>query len=283
MMTKLNIPFFYIILPTFNRPELVKRAVQSVINQTYNNYQLIIFNDGSTKNYTTLEELIKNHHNIKYIKSPYNIGINKSRNSILDDLTKSDHSENSFFFTLSDDDYLLDESLSIISKEIQKYSSIWYCFNCISNSQHLFSNSNFNEYSQISYSNFKENYKGDKHFVFKLNKFKSIRYPAKHFKNGYEHIFYHQIPAKIYTTPKTVKIIEYYEDGLSLSNLYENTPPFRILLMQVKSAPLQAIFYKQLLQYFLSPKNILKEIISKEKYYLIKKRLGLKGDKSIEK
>lgn len=275
---KENLPFFYIILPTFNRPELVKRAVKSVISQKYENYQLIIFNDGSTESYIELENLIKSHSNIKYIKS-HNIGINKSRNSILDTLTTSDASENSYFFTLSDDDYLTNDSLATISAEIQKYSSIWYCFNCTSNSQHLFSNIDFETYSQVSYSNFTKDYKGDKHFVFKLKKFKNIRYPAKHFKNGYEHIFYYQIPAKIYTIPKTVKIIEYYEDGLSRSDLYKNSLSFSTTLLQIKSAPLQFVFYKQLLKYIFKPKNIIKEAISKERYYRIKKALGLQGEK----
>ena len=44
-------PFFYIMLPTFNRPELILRSVQSVINQPYNEYKLVIFNDGSTSDY----------------------------------------------------------------------------------------------------------------------------------------------------------------------------------------------------------------------------------------
>ena len=39
-------PFFYIMLPTFNRPYKVLKAVNSVIKQDYKNYKLVIFNDG---------------------------------------------------------------------------------------------------------------------------------------------------------------------------------------------------------------------------------------------
>jgi glycosyltransferase involved in cell wall biosynthesis len=36
-----------IILPTYNRSELIKRCVNSVLNQTYSNWELIISDDGS--------------------------------------------------------------------------------------------------------------------------------------------------------------------------------------------------------------------------------------------
>lgn len=36
-----------IILPTYNRSELITRCVNSVLNQTYGNWELIISDDGS--------------------------------------------------------------------------------------------------------------------------------------------------------------------------------------------------------------------------------------------
>ncbi|MDD3472003.1 MAG: glycosyltransferase [Syntrophaceae bacterium] len=39
-----------IILPTYNRAQLLPRAVDSVLSQTYENWELIIWNDGSTDN-----------------------------------------------------------------------------------------------------------------------------------------------------------------------------------------------------------------------------------------
>ena len=95
----INPPFFYIILPTFNRPKLVQRAVNSVLSQNYNNYQLIIFNDGSTEDYSALENIIQNIKNVKYIKS-HNVGVNKSRNMILDLICQKKNIENSYIFTL---------------------------------------------------------------------------------------------------------------------------------------------------------------------------------------
>ena len=36
-----------IILPTFNRSYCIKRAIDSIINQTYNNFELIVVDNNS--------------------------------------------------------------------------------------------------------------------------------------------------------------------------------------------------------------------------------------------
>ena len=43
-------PFFSIILPTFNREKFISKAIESIINQEYKNWELIIIDDGSTDN-----------------------------------------------------------------------------------------------------------------------------------------------------------------------------------------------------------------------------------------
>ena len=68
-----------IIIPTYNRAELINRAVKSVINQTYKDIEIIIVDDGSTDNtHEVLKEYISEKR-IIYIKK-VNGGCASARN-----------------------------------------------------------------------------------------------------------------------------------------------------------------------------------------------------------
>ena len=43
-------PFFSVIIPTYNRVHILSRSINSVIRQTYKNFELIIVDNGSTDN-----------------------------------------------------------------------------------------------------------------------------------------------------------------------------------------------------------------------------------------
>ncbi len=58
-----------IILPTYNCAKYVGAAVESVLNQTYRNFELIIVDDGSTDDTDeALAQYISNNNKIRYIK-----------------------------------------------------------------------------------------------------------------------------------------------------------------------------------------------------------------------
>lgn len=75
----MNHPFFSVIIPTYNRAHLILRAVNSVLDQTFKNYELIIADDCSTDN---TEHIIRelNNPNIKFFKNNINIGNAGARN-----------------------------------------------------------------------------------------------------------------------------------------------------------------------------------------------------------
>lgn len=63
------IPIVSVILPTFNREYLLPRAIESVIKQTFLQWELLIIDDGSTdKTFELINSYIKNFENIRYIK-----------------------------------------------------------------------------------------------------------------------------------------------------------------------------------------------------------------------
>ena len=58
---------FSIIMPTYNRSELISKAIESVINQSYEKWELIIIDDGSTDNtYDIVNKFISSENRIKY-------------------------------------------------------------------------------------------------------------------------------------------------------------------------------------------------------------------------
>lgn len=68
-----------VVVPTYNREKLIKKTVQSLLKQTYDNLEIIIIDDGSTDN---TEEVINEFADkrIKYIKLKKNKGACHARN-----------------------------------------------------------------------------------------------------------------------------------------------------------------------------------------------------------
>lgn len=66
-----------IIVPTFNRPILLKRALQSIFEQSYNNWNLYIVNDGGYENdIKTIVNYLKKKYNSKNDITIHNNSIN---------------------------------------------------------------------------------------------------------------------------------------------------------------------------------------------------------------
>ena len=68
-----------VIMPTYNRSKTIKRAIDSVLNQTYSDIELIIVDDCSSDNTDEIVSLIKDNR-IKYYKLESNRGACFARN-----------------------------------------------------------------------------------------------------------------------------------------------------------------------------------------------------------
>lgn len=68
-----------IIIPTYNRADVIVNSIQSILDQTYEQYELIIVDDGSTDDTELVIEQI-NDNRIRYIKMPENKGVAAARN-----------------------------------------------------------------------------------------------------------------------------------------------------------------------------------------------------------
>jgi len=91
-----------VIIPTYNRGEVLDRAIKSVLSQTYKNFEIIVVDDGSTD--STSRVLKKFGNKIRYFSKLHG-GVSSSRNFGLE------KSEGSWVAFLDSDDYWLPEKL----------------------------------------------------------------------------------------------------------------------------------------------------------------------------
>ena len=72
-----------IIMPSYNTGKYIAAAINSVIEQTYQNWELLIVDDGSSDNTDEIVELYLEDQRIKYFKNKKNRGAAVSRNRAL--------------------------------------------------------------------------------------------------------------------------------------------------------------------------------------------------------
>jgi FkbM family methyltransferase len=101
-----------IIIPAYNSDKYIEQTVASVLKQTYQNFEVIIVNDGSTDNtQTILEEILKSDNRIKLINKE-NSGVSDSRNIGIDASTGD------FIAFLDADDVWLEKNLELKIKAL---------------------------------------------------------------------------------------------------------------------------------------------------------------------
>lgn len=70
---------FSVIIPLYNKEKYIQKAIKSVLNQTYKNFELIIINDGSTDNSLMIGQQLSDYR-LRIINQP-NLGVSAARNN----------------------------------------------------------------------------------------------------------------------------------------------------------------------------------------------------------
>ena len=77
----MNKPSISVILPTFNRANTVTNSIDSILNQTFNNLELIIINDAATDNTKEgIKAYQKKDSRLVLVQNRKNLGCSLSRN-----------------------------------------------------------------------------------------------------------------------------------------------------------------------------------------------------------
>lgn len=104
-------PLVSVVIPTYKRPEMVERAVKSVLNQNYENIETIVVNDDPETDLSHIENMneqlqVLNHEKNKGACEARNTGINKSKGK--------------YIGLLDDDDEYLEEKIEKQVRQLQE-------------------------------------------------------------------------------------------------------------------------------------------------------------------
>lgn len=113
-------PLFSVIIPTFNRASELYRCLSSLTQQTYNNFEVIVCDDGSEDNTKEVVFEFINELDIKYIKDDNFGGPARPRNRGIK-LAKG-----LFISFLDSDDWWYKNKLEICSKYLSQYDFIFH-------------------------------------------------------------------------------------------------------------------------------------------------------------
>lgn len=113
---RLKQPFFSIVMPSYNVEKYISRAVTSIENQTFADYELIIVNDGSTDHTLSVaEELKKTDSRIKIVDLRQNGGLAHARN------VGTDCARGRYIWYMDADDYVESYLLERVYNSLQRY------------------------------------------------------------------------------------------------------------------------------------------------------------------
>ena len=108
---------FSIIIPVYNAEKYIEKCLDSVLNQTYQDFEIIIVNDGSKDNSQIIIDKykLKTDKIISFIQE--NHGINYTRNFAME------KASGEYLVSVDSDDYIGNDYLETINKAIEKNNS----------------------------------------------------------------------------------------------------------------------------------------------------------------
>lgn len=109
-------PLITTIIPTYKRPQLLKKAIKSVLNQTYKNLQVCVYDNASgDETKEIVDELASIDSRVKYFCHKENVGSIKNFEFGYNAVNTP------YFSFLSDDDFLFPQFYEIGMKMLAKY------------------------------------------------------------------------------------------------------------------------------------------------------------------
>ena len=106
-------PLVSVIVPTYNRPYRLREALQSILTQSLQDFEIIVVNDGET-DITSVIETLPHNGRITTVKHDRNRGLAASRNTGLR------LAQGTYIAYLDDDDRYYPDHLAVLVNALQK-------------------------------------------------------------------------------------------------------------------------------------------------------------------
>lgn len=111
-------PFFSIIVPIYNVEQYLRQCLDSILSQSFQDFELILINDGSPDNSLSIcEEYAVNYKNVIIIDQE-NKGLSGARNAGLE------IAKGKYVWFVDSDDYITDNALEILFQNLQNYPDL---------------------------------------------------------------------------------------------------------------------------------------------------------------
>lgn len=227
---------FTVVIPLYNKELSVKNTINSVLNQTFTDFELIIVNDGSTDNSLSVVKSIVDDR-IKIIDKP-NGGVSSARNTGIRAASRE------WIALLDGDDLWAEYHLQSIIEAIYKYTNIKVVSNNYTTVRNLFEKAKYDTDDFL----FIENYFKDRGqfsvwsscIVVKREMFDLVGYFPENINHGEDVDMWVRLARKtsfvinqrisaLYNLEAEGRVmkkkINYYKCGVSLIEIERNTPP----------------------------------------------------------
>lgn len=175
-MSKIKIS---VIIPVYNAERYLKECFDSILSQTFENYEMIVVNDGSTDNsYKIIEEYKEKYSDKFIVLNQENSGQSTARNNALKFVNGK------YIAYIDADDYVNDDYLEVLYNEAEKQKSelVICSYNEVTDDRKIINNRNSEDW--------------------KIE-----------FDNGLSHIFQYCACAKLYATEMLKRYDILFEEG----------------------------------------------------------------------
>lgn len=108
-------PLISVVVPVYNVEKYVKECIESILEQSFKNFELIIVNDGSTDN--SLNRVLEFKDDRIVLINQKNIGLSGARN------TGIHHAKGKYITFIDSDDWISKDYLNEMAIEAQKYNA----------------------------------------------------------------------------------------------------------------------------------------------------------------